>query len=480
MAEKYFHSRGAASYEAGTFDQAIRFFKKALALEEHAYTRRHLGLAYLKKGNLDHALKEMSRAIELAPSNAEYRHERSAMWRLKGDVPKADEDEAAARRLDPFWDRVERIRAAARALQKAFDRGEADEPWSGPRTIDRDLKAIMDRVRASARARAAAVADRSCLLGAGGRGEAPAAKAIKSGADLAGHPRQKNGLHPGIGLAGRRGGAEPIRANARVRGEAPCGSAAGGGAEPQPSCPAYCCYFSEEPFLHGLYIGPWKLQAIRRSLRERGRKEEDSLAKLRFGPEEERLRLIPPHIAVKEAGKRVVFFPKRRDKPLGKGLLKGLPRTIDYREPAWIVADSRPCAFLENKRCFIHNVGDEPSFPACKEFLCLTGYVFLVLDYLGVGGGPALWGRPMEELNRLAVETLLLLAERLYGNEEILRIETAMEETLRRAEKADIEKDRSLLAGLLGHWRNLDREHGRLFASQARLLKKEIRGLFCP
>ncbi len=31
----------------------------------------------------------------------------------------------------------------------------------------------------------------------------------------------------------------------------------------------------------------------------------------------------------------------------------------------------------------IHDLGDEPSLPSCKEFLCMTGLVFIVLDFLG-------------------------------------------------------------------------------------------------
>ncbi len=88
LAEKHFHSRGAASYEEGRFDQAIRFLRKALSLEEHAYTRYHLSLSYLGKGKLDLALREITRAIQLAPSCAEYYERRAAMWRLKGDTLK--------------------------------------------------------------------------------------------------------------------------------------------------------------------------------------------------------------------------------------------------------------------------------------------------------------------------------------------------------------------------------------------------------
>ncbi len=410
MAEKYFHSRGAASYDEGRFDQAIRFFKKALALEEHHYTRCHLGLSYLGKRDLDRALKEMNRAIELAPSNAEYYHQRAAIWRLKGDVLRADADEASAVRLDANYGRIRRIRAAAQALRCAFSPVGADELYDNLHIRDADLSAIVDKVRMSIDERAAAVEGRSCLL----------------------------------------------------------------------ACPAYCCHFSKEPVLHGLWIGPWKLQAIRRSLSEKGLKEADALGKLPFGRQEECLRLIPPHFVVKEAGERVVFYPKRKGRPLGKDLLRGLPKTIDYREPAWITAGAGACAFLADERCVIHDLGDEEALPACKEFLCLTGYVFLVLDYLGLPCAPAISARPMEALNPLAVEALLLLSERLYGNEDLRRLETAMQDALKGAVEADMEKDQQRLASLLSRYRELQKEHEQAFSAQAGLLKEDIRRLLGP
>jgi hypothetical protein len=223
-----------------------------------------------------------------------------------------------------------------------------------------------------------------------------------------------------------------------------------------------------------LCISPWKLQAIRRHSRERGLSEEDLLGRLPFGPEEKRLRLIPPHFVVKEAGKRFVFYPRRKSKPLGKDRLKGLPKTIDFREPAWITADAKACAFLDEGRCAIHDLGDEPALPACKEFLCLTAYVFLVLDHLGLVEVQGTLARPMEELNALAVEGLLLLSERLFGNEQIGRIEAAMRDALKDALEADVRKDCPRVAVLLARYRELEKEHEALFARQTALLRQDV------
>ena len=405
LAEKHFHSRGAASYEEGKFDQAIRFFKKALSLEEHAYTRYHLSLSYLGKGKLYPALKEITRAIELAPSCAEYHGQRAAMWHLLGDALKAAEDEARAMGLDADFRRAGRIRAALEALRGAFSPSSSAEGHTRKRPENGELRAILEGIRVSIDRRAAAITDRSCII---------------------------------------------------------------------PSCPAYCCHFSGETVLHGLSVGPWKLQGIRRHLREKGLSEKDLLGKLPFGEEEERLRLIPPHFVVKEAGERVVFYPRRIGKPLGKDLLKGLPKTLDFREPAWITADAEACAFLNEERCMIHDLGDEPALHACKEFLCLTAYVFLILDHLGLVGTPATLARPMEELNALAVEGTLLLSERIYGNEELGRIGAAMHDALREALDADARKDKPLVTARLRQYRELERKQKRLLASQARLLKEDV------
>ncbi len=405
MAEKYFHSRGAVSFEEGRFDSAIRFFKKALALVDLPYTRCHLGLSYLGKNDVDRALVEMTKAIELAPSVAEYYHRRSAVWRLKGDVARADEDCREACRLDPNYDRMERITAAAGALQKAF--GRTDVP-SGTKVRDVGLRTILSEVDASISARRAAVEERSCIM----------------------------------------------------------------------ACPAYCCHFKGEPVLHGLYVSPWKLQAVRRFFKENRLKEEDFLGKLAFGPEEERLRLVPPHMVVRDGAKRVVFYPKQSDRLLPAALVLGLPRATDYREIAWITAEARACAFLDKGRCVIHDLGGEPALQACKEFLCLTGYVFLVLDWLGLAPQGLLTTMSMEELNALAVEALLSASGRLYGNARFRNVEAEMENALRAAIDADARSNDRLVADLIGQYRDLETRHRRLFSRQKKLLEEDLNRLF--
>ncbi len=315
MAEKYSHSMGAALYEEGRFDEAIRFFEQALGLDEQPYTRCHLGRSFMAKNDLDRAAMEMSRAIQLCPGEAAYYDLRSALWHRRGEYSRAVADSEEAARLDPNYRRVERIRAGAEVLRKAA--------WVGGPRVG------------------------SCLL----------------------------------------------------------------------PCPAYCCHFSHETVVHGVCIGPWKLRAIRRFLRESGLDEGDFLGRLLFKEEERHVRMIPPQFVVKEEGRKVVFFPKRRNRVLGKRLFRDLPRGGAYEPLAWVTPKARPCVFLESGKCSVHDLGDEPALPACKEFFCLTGLVFLSLVRLGLINASELRAKGMDELNRIAAETLCALSDGLHPGE---------------------------------------------------------------
>jgi len=285
MAEKYYHSMGAALYEEGRFDEAIRFLEQALSLEEQPYTRCHLGLSFMAKGDLGRALTETTRAIRLCPAEPEYYSRRSAVWRASGEHARAIADIEEAVRLEPNYRRIEKIRAGAEILRKAACSGKAQAG--------------------------------SCIV----------------------------------------------------------------------ACPAYCCYFSHEPVVHGVCIGPWKLRAIRQFLLELGLHEAEFLERLLLSEEEQYVRMIPPHFVVKEQGQKVVFSPRRRNKVLGRRLLHGLPRGRDYGPLAWITPKARPCVFLDGGKCSVHDL--EPEIRA----------------------------KGMEELNRIATDTLVAVSEGLHADE---------------------------------------------------------------
>ena len=82
--------------------------------------------------------------------------------------------------------------------------------------------------------------------------------------------------------------------------------------------------------------------------------------------------------------------------------------------------------------------------------------------------------RPMEELNALAVEGLLLLSDRIYGNEELSRFEAAMQDALIDALDADAKKDHRRVVALLARYRQLEKKQQRLLARQSGLLKEDV------
>lgn len=283
MAEKYSHSRGAASCDAGKFDSAIRYFRKALALEDLPYTRLHLGLAYLGKHDLRRALTEMTKAIELAPSEAEYHYQRSAVWRLMGNAERADEDSRAAVRLDPNYGRIEEIRKAAGTLQAAFGRMEEDAGPDESGVKNEALRVILREAASLGAARKKALEDASC---------------------------------------------------------------------PVAACPAYCCHFKGKPVLHGLWIGPWKLQAVKRFLKEKGLGEEDFLAKAPFDAGQERYRLVPPHVVVKDRANGCVPSESERSAP---GSLSGSRAAQNGRLPGTLVDHGRGARLCVSRQRTVHD-----------------------------------------------------------------------------------------------------------------------------
>ena len=238
-------------------------------------------------------------------------------------------------------------------------------------------------------------------------------------------------------------------------------------------CSAYCCHFSGETIRHGVHIGPWKLSAIRNFLKDKGLPEGDYLDRLRFTGEEHLVRLIPPHHVVREQGQGFVYYPKRSKRVLDKALLVDLPKGRDYQELLWINEDSRACVFLHEGKCRIHDLADEPSLPACKEFLCMTGFVFVLLKYLGLVDASQIERRGMGELNRLAVEAVLILGQTLY-NERLTRLRIARYEALKAAVEADTLGAPEEVARSIKEYRRLTEEYENVFVTQKELARQEI------
>lgn len=218
-------------------------------------------------------------------------------------------------------------------------------------------------------------------------------------------------------------------------------------------CPSHCCYFSNETILHGVHVGPWKLHAIREFLKEKGLTESEYLGRMPFEGQKYLKELIPPQFIVSEMGEKWIYYPLRKDIALSIAALRDIPKGTDYQTLLWISEKARACIFLQKGRCMIHDIGDETGLPSCKEFLCLTGFVFVVLNNLGFVDDSKIAHRKIEELNKVAVESLLILACELFGYKSVIEHGSMIEGLLKKA----IEADRS---GNQGATRRLTEEYG--------------------
>jgi len=241
-------------------------------------------------------------------------------------------------------------------------------------------------------------------------------------------------------------------------------------------CPSYCCHFEGETVRHGVHIGAWKLSEIRRYLKEKNLHEGDFLGRIPFTGEEHLVRLVPPHHVVKEGREKFVYYPKRSERKLDEADLSQVPKAKDYQELLWINEKSRACVFLRESRCIIHDLGNEPGLPACKEFLCMTGFVFAVLRHLGIVEASQLQTMRMDNLNRFGVEALVILRETMY-HDHLTRLRTARYEALKAAVQADAMEESEEVEKSIAECRRLTVEYENLFATQREEAIREVQSV---
>ncbi len=203
-------------------------------------------------------------------------------------------------------------------------------------------------------------------------------------------------------------------------------------------CPAYCCHFTGKLLLHGVTIGPWKLQGLRRHFQENGLREEDLLDVFPVAEAEHAESLFSPEDVMKLGGVPSVTFPRQGTSRLGRDLAGDMPKDKDYRTLMWTGEDARPCVFLSGGRCSLYDVGDEASLDPCASFLCMTGFVFVVLRSLGLIDREAMGARSMAELNGIAVDALIILARDVYGSDEAVASADAVAQELQIAVREDL------------------------------------------
>jgi tetratricopeptide (TPR) repeat protein len=243
-------------------------------------------------------------------------------------------------------------------------------------------------------------------------------------------------------------------------------------------CPSYCCHFIGETILHGVHIGPWKLHAIRKSLREKGLSEDEYLGRMPYRGEQHLKELIPPQYIVSEKGEQWVYHPLRQKSTLHKALLRDLPKGKEYQTLVWINEKARTCVFLQGGRCMIHNVGGEPGLPSCKEFLCLTGFVFVVLKYLVLVDESEIASRNIRELNKIAIESLLMLASELFGHESVVEHRNMIEDLLKKVLEADRSENKRVMNGLIGEYDSTKDRYERLVSERKENLRAAVALLF--
>jgi tetratricopeptide (TPR) repeat protein len=205
---------------------------------------------------------------------------------------------------------------------------------------------------------------------------------------------------------------------------------------PVTQCPAYCCHFTMDTLCHGLSMGPWKLHLTRKFLSEEGLAETDFLDRLPADGQKHLHRLFSPDLFIREKGQAFIFYPQRVKPPIDSDLLKTLPKGREYNSLLWIDEKARPCVFLKKGTCMIYHIGEDASLPACRQFLCLTGFIFLLLVRFYHLDNGRLSGRSMAQINRLTLEILFILARNSESQEAKLR-EILSDPTLARKEAED-------------------------------------------
>jgi Tfp pilus assembly protein PilF len=98
------HSLGIALVKKGQIDEAIRQFQQAIRLKPyHADAHYNLGHALVKKGQMDEALRQFQEAIRLNPDHAEAHNNLGAALYLKGQIGEAIRQFQEALRLKPDY-----------------------------------------------------------------------------------------------------------------------------------------------------------------------------------------------------------------------------------------------------------------------------------------------------------------------------------------------------------------------------------------
>ena len=162
-------------------------------------------------------------------------------------------------------------------------------------------------------------------------------------------------------------------------------------------------------FEYGVHIDPTGLPAVRAFLRTSNLVEDEYLARVEKSQVPGAFRPFDSWFAADEDGKEHLYYIRRGSRRLGT-IDTPLPRTLSVVEIGWLTSRSRQCAFVCDSGCAVHDVGDPPGPAACRQFLCVTAFVFLLLADQGMTSLEALSGQSMADLHETALAALPLLA----------------------------------------------------------------------
>ena len=118
----FYNNRGIAYGEEGEIDLAIKDFTKAIELKpDYAFAYNNRGAVYRDKGEHDQAIEDCSKAIQLKPDYAEPYSNRGAAYRNKGNYDRAIKDYDTAIQLKPDFVQAYYNRGLAYHEKREFD-----------------------------------------------------------------------------------------------------------------------------------------------------------------------------------------------------------------------------------------------------------------------------------------------------------------------------------------------------------------------
>ncbi len=119
--------RGLAWKKKGDLDKAIADYSKALDLDPKPSTNYYnRGNAWQNKGDHDRAIADYTKVLEIDPQDAEACNARGLAWKNKGDLEKAVADYTRALEIDPKYATAYFNRGAARKNMGNFGPAIAD------------------------------------------------------------------------------------------------------------------------------------------------------------------------------------------------------------------------------------------------------------------------------------------------------------------------------------------------------------------